>query len=138
MMTKIFVWPLITFLIFSCAKTPEYDTIYKVAEQTNRFSDYDTESIYVYVPSSLDTPRNVAVKMPFHQDEEVLVKLKWTKEGLSIFAPDKDYRFDFSRNQKPIFTIPGNYLAYRCAKNNIGECTNREEEDYDTPWEKRP
>jgi hypothetical protein len=136
-MTKIFVWPFITFLIFSCAKKPEYDTVYKVAEQTNRSQDYDTDSIYVYVPSTLDTPRNVAIKMPYYQDEEVLVKLKWTKEGLSVFAPDKDYRFDFSRNQRPIFTIPGNYRAYRCSKNNIGECTNREEEDYETHWSKR-
>jgi len=137
-MAKKFVWPIICVIIFSCAKKPEYDTVFKVAEQTHRFQDFDTDSVYVYLPSTLDAPRNVVTKAPFHQDQEILVKLKWTKEGLSVFAPDDDFRFDFSRNQKPIFTIPGRYRAYKCATNNIGECTNREEEDIDTPWEKRP
>ncbi len=137
-MTRKFIWPLVAFLIFSCAKKPEYDTVYKVAEQTNRFKDYDTDSVYVYVPSTLESPRKIAIKEPFFQGNETLVKLKWEKEGLSVYAPDREYRFDFSRNQKPIFTIPGSYKAYRCATNNLGECTNREEADIETPWDKRP
>ncbi|RLA63062.1 MAG: hypothetical protein DRQ88_07390 [Epsilonproteobacteria bacterium] len=136
-MTNYFIGPLIALILFSCAKKPGYDTVYKVAEQTNRFNDYDTDSVYVYLPSTLDAPRNVTIKSPFFQDEEILVKLKWTKEGLSIFSPDEDFRFDFSRNQKPVFTIPGSYRAYRCATNDLGECTNREEEDIETPWNKR-
>jgi hypothetical protein len=123
--------PLIIFL-FSCTREIQG---FKSNTKTNRFTDYDMESVYLYVPSTLGAPRKISAIKPFYRGSELLVKLKWTKNGLSIFASDEDARFDFSRNQNPVFTIPGVYKDYKCPPNQEGECST---EDHSKGWEERP
>lgn len=103
--------------------------------KTSRFSEYDTESVYLYIPSTLGAPRKITTMRPFYKGSEQLVKLKWTKQGLSVYSSDEDYRFDFSRNQKPVFTIPGEYKDFKCGPNHSGECLD---EDNSKNWNERP
>ncbi len=121
----------IIFFLLSCNRKIQG---FKSEFKTNRFSDYDIESVYLYTPSTLGAPRKINTIKPFYKGSELLVKLKWTKNGLSIFASDEDARFDFSRNQNPVFTIPGSYKDYKCPPNQSGECSF---EDHSKGWEER-
>ncbi len=103
--------------------------------KTSRFLDYDTDSVYLYIPSTLGAPRKITGMKPFSKGSEQLVKLKWTKQGLSVYSSDEDLRFDFSRNQKPVFTIPGEYKDFKCGPSHRGEC---DDEDNSQSWDKRP
>ncbi|MFI5390605.1 MAG: zinc-dependent metalloprotease, partial [Bacteriovoracales bacterium] len=124
--------PLIIFFLLSCNKETQG---FKSDFKTNRFTDYDVESVYLYVPSTLGTPRKISAIKPFYKGSELLVKLKWTKNGLSIYASDEDTRFDFSRNQNPVFTIPGVFKDFKCPPNGSGGCSV---EDHSKKWDERP
>ena len=126
-------------LLISCAKKPEFDTVYKAPEQTLRSNDYDTDSKYIFHATNLQGKRDVGHKiMPFGKSEGRVVKLRFEKEGLVVYMEEQDEKFKRKINETPIFTIPGDYKAYRCALNSLGECTNREEEDTEMKWDKRP
>ena len=134
-----FCFTLSFLLLISCAKKPEFDSVYKAPEQTLRSNDYDTDSKYIFHATNLQGKRNVGHKiMPFHKGQGQVVKLRFEKEGLVVYTEEKDEKFKSKINETPIFTIPGVYQAYRCALNSLGECTNREEENTEIKWDKRP
>lgn len=84
--------------------------------------DFDAE--YVYVPSTLGTPRDVSVADPFYQGDEKIVKIKKGKEGLEVYQIEKDGRFsDNELNDSPVLTIPGEYVDYKCQRDQNEECT---------------
>ncbi|MBF0361919.1 MAG: hypothetical protein HQK49_12960 [Oligoflexia bacterium] len=131
--------PLLLFTLFlvSCAKDRPYQEVYKSPE-TLKKDAIDTNSTFVYVPSTLGAPREISSASPFFQGGEKLVKFKFTKEGLEIFSTEKDEKFkDNPINNTPIITIPATYSDYRCANNSNGECLNKEEENVEIEWSQK-
>ena len=125
--------------IISCAKKPEYDYVHKDAKLFHIKKSFDLDAEYLYVPMTMGTPRDVPEADPFFQGQPKIVKVGLQEKGLKVYQPDKDIRFKENElNNVPVFTIPGTYHAYKCATNNLGECTNREEEDNEMHWSKRP
>jgi len=122
-------------LLMGCTRTLQHPHYLNTPSKTSRFLDYDTDSVYLYIPSTLGAPRKITGMKPFQKGSEVMVKLKWTKLGLSVYSSDEDSRFDFSRNQKPVFTIPGEYKSYKCPTDHMGECLI---EDDSLSWDQRP
>ncbi len=87
-----------------------------------RTIDFNAE--YIYVPSTLGTPREVTVADPFYQGDEKIVKLKKSKEGIEVYEVEKDSRFsDNDLNSNPVMTIPGSYVDLTCRRDEDKECT---------------
>jgi hypothetical protein len=142
---------LLAVLVVGCAKEKAYKTDYKEPEIVSRSDikmgktviDKDgnkrLEAIqYMYVPMSLGTPRQVKAASPFEQGTEKVVKIKWSKKGLEVVEFEKDNRFsDNDLNDVPVLTIPGEYVGYRCAEDDFGDCTNEEEVVDDVSWEQK-
>ncbi len=90
---------------------------------------------YIYVPSSLGTPMEVADAAPFVQGQEKLVTLKWEESGLGVYEKERDERFNSNDlNSTPVLNIPGKYYSYRCKEDAYGDCTNVEEENKELEW----
>ena len=130
-------------LLASCAKEKEYDKVYKKAE-TLKISDVLTKNAdgtptkYLYVPMTLGTPREVAEANPYFQGDEKIVMLEFTKDGLEVLEIEKDERFvNNDLNNTPVLTIPVDYKQYKCAEDEFGDCTNKEEEDSDLTWDQK-
>ena len=86
-----FCFTLSFLLVLSCAKKPEFDSVYKAPEQTLRSNDYDTDSKYIFHATNLQGKRNVGHKiMPFHKGQGQVVKLRFEKEGLVVYTEEKD------------------------------------------------
>jgi hypothetical protein len=134
----IFVAVSSSFLV-GCAKEKPFDTVYREVEQLKRSQFVIEENgqpvEYLYVPSTLGTPMEVADARPFYQGDEKVVRLEWSEEGLEVLEIERDQRFtDNVLNDSPVLTIPGSYKEYRCAEDAFGECTNREEENTELEW----
>lgn len=135
-------------IVVGCAKERPYDTIYKEEKLHPKSSFVVSETVtdkngnkkkvpvqYMYVPSSLGTPMEVADAAPFVQGNEKVVTLKWEERGLSVYEVERDARFKSNDlNSTPVLTIPGDYLAYRCHQDAYGQCTNKEEENTELEW----
>ncbi len=125
--------------VSGCAKKPEYDVVHKDVKLTKIAESFDTAAEYIYVPMTMGSPREVTEADPFFQGGAKIVKIRFGEKGLEVYQPEKDERFaDNDLNNSPVLVIPGTYHAYRCATNNLGECTNREEENNDIEWDAKP
>ncbi|MBF0360510.1 MAG: zinc-dependent metalloprotease [Oligoflexia bacterium] len=122
-------------LVSSCAKDRAYKEVYKAPEQMSK-SVIDTESVFLYVPSSLGAPRELSAFNPYFKGDEKLVKFKFTKEGLEVYELEKNDKYKGNPlNNTPVLTIPATYSDYRCATNDNGECLNKEEENIEINWD---
>lgn len=101
---------------------------------TSKKVQYDTTKRYIYVPMSLGTPREVPAAAPFVQGNERIVYMKWVKEGLQIFEKDKE--FNTSINEKPVLTIGGKFLDFKCKDENDANCQALEVIDHEVTEEK--
>ncbi|RLA63056.1 MAG: hypothetical protein DRQ88_07355 [Epsilonproteobacteria bacterium] len=125
--------------VFGCAKKPEYESVHKDVKLTNISKSFDTKAEYVYVPMTMGSPREVTEADPFFQGSAKIVKIRFGEQGIEVYQPEKDERFsDNELNNSPVLLIPGTFHAYRCATNNLGECTNREEENNEITWNQKP
>ncbi len=135
--SKFLTLALISGFVFGCAKQRPYDELYKDQNLVSR-SAISTQTEYLYAPTSLGVPRFTEAMNPYIQGREKIIKWKWTKAGLTAYQLETNSEFqDNEVNNKPILTIPGEYVAYRCAANTLDECTNREEVNSETRWEER-
>ncbi len=126
-------------LSIGCAKDKPYDVEYKEEKLHPKSvfvtAEGDKSVEYIYVPSSLGTPMEVAEAAPFVQGQEKVVTLKWVEEGLAVYEVERDERFNENQlNNTPVLTIPGDYLSYRCREDAYGDCTNKEEENTELEW----
>lgn len=87
---------------------------------TSKQIHFDTQKRYMYVPMSLGTPREVPAAAPFVQGNERIVYMKWVKEGLQIYEKDKE--FNSSINEKPVLTIGGEFIDFKCRDENDASC----------------
>lgn len=101
---------------------------------TSKKAQYDLSKKYIYVPMTLGTPREVAAAAPFFQGNERVVYMKWVKEGLQIYEKDKD--FDTNLNEKPVLTIGGKFIDFKCRDENDASCDAIEVIDHDITEDK--
>ncbi|MDO6527193.1 zinc-dependent metalloprotease [Motilimonas sp. 1_MG-2023] len=125
-----------------------YDEVVKPKEQVKK-DVFDTNKVYMYMPSMSKAPRYAVAMAPFMQGDEQLVRLNFSEDGLQVRAINSDVvsqaqlnNGDFGRwndsvnDNAPVLTIPGDYADYRCRLDDYDECTNKEEEnkDADVEW----
>ena len=109
-------------------------------------SKIDSNKVYLYVPSTGATPRYSADADPFYQGDPKLVQFRFTSQGLEVLEIDREAELlpDGTISQgryispgeeyelPPVLLIPGEYVAFQCAEDQFGECTNTEEEVSDS------
>ncbi|PSW02677.1 zinc-dependent metalloprotease [Photobacterium lipolyticum] len=144
MYKKLAIAALVSIALYGCgAEERSYDTLPRAQEQIVK-SSLDTESLWLYMPSTGATPRYAATQRGFFQGTPKLVKLRFDKTNGIVaeevdrdtIEPDKDSRYTAIINQAPVLKIPGTFEQYRCAEDDYDECTNKEElnEDADLDW----
>ncbi|USD38411.1 zinc-dependent metalloprotease [Ferrimonas sp. SCSIO 43195] len=120
-----------------------YDVYERPAEEITTAS-LDTESLWLFMPSTGAAPRYAMTQRGFFQGDAKLVTLRFD-EFNGIYAEevdrdklsmDSESRWDADINKAPVLKIPGEFREYRCALNAYDECTNKEEInlDEDRKW----
>lgn len=120
------------------AEDRAYDT-YEKPSQEITVRSLDTESLWMYMPSTGDAPRYALTQRGFFQGDPKLVTLRFDEfNGIYVEEVDRDKvnpddpsRWDSEINRAPVLKIPGEFRQYRCAENSYGECTNKEEINHD-------
>ncbi len=104
----------------------------------NKIEDLDLSAEYLYVPSTQNTPKDVAAADAFFQGTEKIVKIKITRNGLEVYEEEKDERFTRNEyNHAPVLTIPGKHIDYKCIDSSNEVCTNGLVENNDNQWGSR-
>lgn len=145
MYKKLAIAAMVSIALYGCgAEERSYDTLPRAQEQIAK-NTLDTESLWLYMPSTGAAPRYAVTQRGFFQGTPKLVKLRFDKtNGIVAEEVDrdtiesgKDSRYADLINQAPVLKIPGTFQQYRCAEDNYDECTNKEElnEDADLSWE---
>ena len=100
-------------------------------EQKKRARD----SEFLFLASTLGAPRNIVSQLPNYQGHEKIVKFRFEEDGLKVYQVEEDIRFtDNPLNEKPILSVPLEYLDFKCATNAQGDCTNKEVLDDEKDW----
>ncbi|WP_429019810.1 zinc-dependent metalloprotease [Aeromonas allosaccharophila] len=143
MMKQTIIAATVSFFLFGCGAGDEpYKEVPKAVEQ-QAWQQFNTDELWLYVPSTADAPRYAVNMDPFFQGEEKIVKLQFVEEGLRVVEVDRDTtalgqppRWN---DVAPVLTIPGDYLDYRCAEDAYGECTRQEEvnSDANVLWDQK-
>jgi hypothetical protein len=131
----------------SCAKERPFDVVYKGEDLFVKTAGtapgtaipcQDKNDPCLYVPSVVETPRNVEASRPYWMGEQKLVTIDIAKDSLRIMEIDADERYrDNAQNKMPVMKIPVEHVDYQCALNDFNECTNREEEVTEKEWHQK-
>ncbi|CAM4206012.1 zinc-dependent metalloprotease [Vibrio neonatus] len=149
---------LVSASLFGCGPGDEsYDTVAKdpdmIAsadiEQTVKADDgLDHARRYLYLRTIRKAPRYFASlgSNTWYNDTK-LVTLHRSENGIEVLQEDKgaigdgqEYSpYDNPENLRPLVTINGSYIDYKCATDSYNKCTNQEEEntDADVKWDQK-
>ncbi|GAD79047.1 zinc-dependent metalloprotease [Vibrio ezurae] len=103
-----------------------------------KVSDINTLSskTFLYRRMLGETPRYLTAVRGKVPDDVKLVKLRLTENGLQVLQLDSDNvgdghdaRFNTDNNYRPILTIGGEYVDYKCTEDSYNKCTNKEQVD---------
>lgn len=120
----------------ACTKELPYKQSFK--EEVQNKSAIDTEAEYLMSSSMLKASRSSADAFPFMSADNKRVKLEWGKDSLRVLEMEKDERFKGNQtNNKLVLEIPVEHVAFGCAKDRYGECTNSEEALNDINWQQK-
>jgi hypothetical protein len=125
-------------LLVSCAKKKDYDAIYKESTFSKDLLSSDPNDPYVYVPSVENTPMNVTASRPYWIGEQKLVVFKFKENNLEVLEIPSDKRFVQNENNfSPVFNLAISHKDFRCAEDQYGDCSNKEEEVDDAAWQSK-
>lgn len=120
----------------SCAKEKKFEEVYKESVFSKDLLSSDPNDPYVYVPSVENTPMNVTASRPYWLGEQKLVIFKFKENNLEVLEIPNDKRYYANENNfSPVFKLQVDHKDYECAKDQYGDCSNKEEEVKDASWE---
>ncbi len=127
---------LVAFFISACgAKRPMEIAVKNDQELVNTVK---TDKDFIYLISVSDADSRAEASRPHWMSSSKLVRFSFNKTGLEVKQVVDDPRFKNNpTNEKAILSIPVTYKNYRCKQNDFKECTNKEEVEEDTTWDKR-
>jgi hypothetical protein len=98
----------------------------------------DTTADYLYVPSTLESTRRSGASRPHWMGDAKRVRFVFTEKALKVIEPEKDGRFsDNPTNAAAVLSIPIEHIDYKCAEDDFGDCTHKEEENNEITWDKK-
>lgn len=127
------------FILASCTKEIPFEALAPEQKQDVQTKEnFDEKAEYLYSASQQNSSRSAADAFPFLSGDNKRVKIQVLKDALRIIEVERDNRFSANAtNNKLVLEVPIEHVQYQCAKDRYGECTNKEEEATDIPWEKR-
>ena len=131
---------LVAVVAVGCAKEKKYEEVYRTETEHSKVSVpcTDPNDPCVYVPSLADAPMNVPEARPHWMGNEKLVTLKFEENALVVYQLVDDERYAANpHNMSPVLRIPVVHKDYRCAEDQFGECSNKEEEINDANWRQK-
>ena len=137
---------LIALWLVGCAREQPYDSLEMpgrqvfsksvLSEEMDKSLNDDNE--FLFLASTLGAPRAVVSQFPHYQGEPKIIKFRFERDGIKGHERDEDDRFaQNSLNEKPIIHIPVEYVDFKCATNNRGDCTNKEVLDAEKDWKEK-
>lgn len=126
-------------VLASCTKQIPFENIgLDKKSQTASVGLFDQKSEYIYSSQQQNGSRSASDALPFSSGESKRVKLQILEKSLRIVETERDQRYaSNSTNDKLVLEIPIEHVQFQCAKDRFGECTNKEEEAADIPWDQR-
>lgn len=124
----------------NCTKKVAYEEVAKIQEKEKILSKsvIDTKSEFLMAASQQQSSRSAIDAFPFLAGDNKRVKIEIDKDVMRIVETEKDERFKSNEtNTKLVLEIPIEHVQYRCAKDKYGNCTNKEEEADDIPWDSK-
>jgi len=126
--------------IAGCTKERPYKAVPKpeLGVKQEEKSIVDTKTDYLYVASTLESTRRSGASRPHWMGDAKRVRFVFTEKALKVIEPEKDGRFsDNPTNASAVLSIPIVHTDYKCAEDDFGDCTRREEENNDIKWDKK-
>src|SRR5262245_55574717 len=118
------------FMLVGCTQEKPYKELAKGQEglvQEDK-SIIDTQADYLYVASTLESDRKATSARPHWMADSKRVRFVSTATDLKVIAPEDDGRFgENPANSKTVLTVPISHIDYRCAQDDFGKCTHKEE-----------
>lgn len=125
-------------LVVGCAKEKKYDEIFKESTFDKALLTSDIDDPWVYVPTVENTPMNVTASRSYTLGDPKLVVFKFRESNLEVLEIPTDKRFSQNENNfSPVFKLDIEHKDYRCAEDQYGECSNKEEEVNDRSWSQK-
>lgn len=132
----IFLTPVIVLALIACGQKRPMETEPKFDHEL--VSSVKTDADFLYLVSVSDSDSTSAVSRPHWMSESKIVRYQFNKDSLNLVQQVSDPRMkDNPVNEKPVLSIPVEYFNYRCKENDFKECTNKEEKDDRTYWDKK-
>ncbi len=129
---------LLGIVLVGCAKEKKYDEVYKESTFQKDLLTSDINDPWVYTPSVENTPMNVTASRSYTLGDPKLVVFKFREKSLEVLQVPTDKRFAQNENNfSPVFKLEVDYKDYRCAEDQYGECSNKEEEVDDKDWSQK-
>lgn len=124
-----------------CAEDRPYDQVYKPESGKNQIVEknlIDTNADYLYVVSTVNTPRKSTATRPHWMAQAKRVRFRFTEDALKVIQPEEDGRFqDNPNNASAVLKIPIHHVDYRCQEDSYGKCTQKEEENREIAWNQK-
>ena len=124
--------------LIACTKERPYKEVGKdgvVGSTQFSKTAIDTNSDYIYMASTLESARYAGSVRPHWSDPAKRVRFAFKEDSLQVISPEEDGRFtQNTTNNAVVLSIPIEHIEYRCAADDYGNCTHREEENRDLNW----
>lgn len=127
---------LLAFVMSACgAKRPMEIAVKNDLENKDKVK---TGKDFIYLVSVSDADSRAEASRPHWMSSSKLVRFTFSKTSLDVKQVVDDPRFKNNpTNEKAVLSIPVTYKNFRCKQNDFKECTNKEESEEDTTWDKR-
>lgn len=137
--TSLLMASMCALILASCTKEVPYEALAPEQKQDVQGKEnFDVKAEYLYSASQQNASRSAADAFPFLAGDNKRVKIEVLKDSLRIIELERDNRFSANAtNNKLVLEVPIEHVQYQCAKDRYGECTNKEEEATEIPWEQR-
>ncbi len=137
--TSLLLASMCAFILASCTKEVPFEALAPEQKEDVQNKDSFDESVeYLYSAQQQNASRSASEAFPYMSGDNKRVKLQILKDSLRVIEVERDNRFSANAtNDKLVLEVPIEHVQYQCAKDRYGECTNKEEEATDIPWEKR-
>jgi hypothetical protein len=136
-------------LLAGCAKEKEYEKVEVDGLKSDGLVEQRVAKTQIqqlcsssdpllFVPSVGEVPRAVSSARPYELGDAKIVTCEIKQDKIVFKEVEDDTRFAVNANNKsPVFEIEIEHIDFKCAEDEYGDCTNKEEEDKEKPWQQR-
>lgn len=140
-MKKTILGVLSLLLVSGCTKEKPYVQVPKGKEgfvQASKDILGDPKTEWLYAASTVESDRKASSSRPHWMGDAKRVRFVFGEKDLKVIEPEVDGRFsDNPVNQKLVLAMPIDHIDYRCAEDDFGKCTQKEEENKHLKWNQK-